>query len=156
MTDGLAGLRRQLTFEEAAQLADVEGPSLHYDYPALRLTQSPLFQRMGEKLDEEITAQNVARMGEVERQHNITNLSMQSGLNRQDLEEIIAQLGRVQGAQGPASSMGSPGPAVWALQALRPRPTRGPRPRGRSCLLRLPRCSRSSKYYEIRRKLRKT
>ena len=67
MMDGLAGLRRNLTFEEAAQLADVEGPPLRFDYPALRLTQSPLFQRMGEKLDEEITAQNVARMGEVER-----------------------------------------------------------------------------------------
>ena len=37
MTDGLAGLRRQLTFEEAARLADVEGPPITYDYAALRL-----------------------------------------------------------------------------------------------------------------------
>ena len=69
MTDGLAGLRRQLTFEEAARLAEVKGPELRYDYAATRLVQSPLFQRMGEKLDEEIGAQNAARMEEVERQH---------------------------------------------------------------------------------------
>jgi Collagen triple helix repeat (20 copies). len=114
MTDGLAGLRRQLTFEEAAKLADVEGPPLGLDYPALRLTQSPLFQRMAEKLDDDITSQNMARNGEIERQNNITNLSMQSGLNRQDLEEIIAQIGRVQGPpgpSGPAGGMGPQGPA---------------------------------------------
>ena len=63
----LSGLRRQLTFEEAARLADVEGPPITYDYAALRLTQSPLFQRMGEKIEEDITAQNIARMNEVER-----------------------------------------------------------------------------------------
>ena len=111
MTDGLAGLRRQLTFEEAAKLADVEGPPLGLDYPALRLTQSPLFQRMAKKLDDDITSQNMARNGEIERQNNITNLSMQSGLNRQDLEEIIAQIGRVQGAEGPPGPQGGMGPA---------------------------------------------
>ena len=110
MTDGLAGLRRQLTFEEAAKLANVEGPPLSLDYPALRLTQSPLFQRMAEKLDDDITSQNMARNGEIERQNNITNLSMQSGLNRQDLEEIIAQIGRVQGPAGPPGGMGPSGP----------------------------------------------
>ena len=51
---------------------------------------SRALQGMGEKLDAEVGAQNAARMEEVERQHNITTLSMQSGLNRQDLEEIIA------------------------------------------------------------------
>ena len=111
MTDALAGLRRQLTFEEAAQLADVEGPPLRLDYPALRLTQSPLFLRMAEKLDNDITSQNMARNGEIERQNNITNLSMQSGLNRQDLEEIIAQIGRVQGPPGPSGPPGGMGPA---------------------------------------------
>ena len=48
---GPEGLRRQITFEEAAQLADVEGPRITFDYPALRLTQSPLFQRMAEQID---------------------------------------------------------------------------------------------------------
>ena len=109
MTDGLDGLRRQLTFEEVARIANVKGPELRYDYPATRLTQSPLFQRMGEKLDEEIRAQNVARMGEVERQHNITTLSMQSGLNRQDLEEIIAQIARMQGPRGERGEQGERG-----------------------------------------------
>jgi hypothetical protein len=134
MTDGLAGLRRQLTFEEAAKLADVEGPPLSLDYPALRLTQSPLFQRMAEKLDNDITSQNMARNGEIERQNNITNLSMQSGLNRQDLEEIIAQIGRVQGPpgpSGPAGGMGPPRPCWWYGP---PRPCwwhGSPRPAGR-------------------------
>ena len=102
MADGLAGLRRQLTFEEAARLADVEGPPITYDYAALRLTQSPLFQRMGEKLEEGITAQNIGRMNEIERQHNITNISMQGGVSRADLEEIMAQMSR--------ASPGPPGP----------------------------------------------
>ena len=61
------GLRRQLTFEEAASLAEVKGPEIHFDYAALRLTQSPLFQRLGEKMEDDIGAQNAARMNEVER-----------------------------------------------------------------------------------------
>ena len=94
--DMASGLRRQLTFEEAARLADVEGPPITYEYAALRLTQSPLFQRMGEKMEEDITAQNVGRMNEVERQHNITNIAMQGGVSRADLEEIMAQMSRMQ------------------------------------------------------------
>ena len=58
----IGGLRKQLTFAEAARLADVEGPPLTYDYAALRLTQSPLFQRMGEKIEEEATQQSVQRI----------------------------------------------------------------------------------------------
>ena len=110
--DTVAGLRRQLTFEEAARLADVEGPPITYDYAALRLTQSPLFQRMGEKIEEDITAQNIARMSEVERQHNITNIAMQGGVSRADLEEIMAQMSRMQtpGPPGPQGDMGPPGP----------------------------------------------
>ena len=79
------GLRRQLTFEEAAQLAEVKGPEIHFDYAALRLTQSPLFQRLGEKMEDDIGAQNAARMNEVERQHNITRIAAQSGVTRADL-----------------------------------------------------------------------
>ena len=116
--DMVRGLRRQLTFEEAARLADVEGPAITYDYAALRLTQSPLFQRMGEKIEEDITAQNVARMNEVERQHNITNIAMQGGVTRTDLEEIMTQMSRMQtpgppgpqGDMGPSGDMGPPGP----------------------------------------------
>ena len=108
MTDGLAGLRRQLTFEEAARLADVEGPPITYDYAALRLVRSPLFQRMGEKLEEDISAQNVARMNEVERQHNITNIAMQGGVSRADLEEIMRQMAR--SAPGAAGGLQPPPP----------------------------------------------
>ena len=66
MATAVAGLRRQLTFNEAAQLAEVQGPPLTYDYAAMRLTQSPLFQRMGEKMEEQMTTEQVARMQEVE------------------------------------------------------------------------------------------
>ena len=58
----LEGLRRQITFAEAAKLADVEGPPLTFDRAAMRLTQSPLFQRMGEKIEEDATEQNIKRI----------------------------------------------------------------------------------------------
>ena len=88
------GLRRQLTFEEAAELAEVKGPEIHFDYAALRLTQSPLFQRLGEKMEDDIGAQNAARMSEVERQHNVTRIAAQSGVTRADLEEVLKQAAR--------------------------------------------------------------
>ena len=90
------GLRRQLTFEEAAQLAEVHGPEIHFDYAALRLTQSPLFQRLGERMEDDIGAQNAARMAEVERQHNVTRIAAESGVTRADLEEVLKQVARTQ------------------------------------------------------------
>ena len=103
----IAGLRRNITYDEANRLSQVKGPPITYDYAALRLTQSPLFQRMGEKLDEDITQQNVARMQHVERDNTVTQAAMQQGVSRADLEAILAQMARVQGQPGPP---GPPGP----------------------------------------------
>ena len=72
----IAGLRRQITYEEAHRLANTEGPPVTYDYAAIRLVQSPLFQRMGEKLEAGVTDQNMARMVEVERRHEVTQAAM--------------------------------------------------------------------------------
>ena len=63
---GPEGFRRQISFEEAAKLADVDGPRITFDYPAIRLTQSPLFQRMAEQIDATVTQQNVGRIAAVE------------------------------------------------------------------------------------------
>ena len=109
--DAIAGLRRQLTFAEAARLADVEGPPITYDYAALRMTQSPLFQRMGEKLEADITQQNMGRMAHVEREHDIRQAAMQAGVTRADLEEVMGQVARMQGPMGPPGPMGPQGPA---------------------------------------------
>ena len=98
---GPEGFRRQITFEEAAQLADVEGPRLTFDYPALRLVQSPLFQRMGEQIDANVTQQNLGRIAAVEQQNDLQQAAMSAGVTRTDLEEIMNQMSRMQGMQGP-------------------------------------------------------
>ena len=92
---GPEGFRRQITFEEAAQLADVEGPRVTFDYPAIRLTQSPLFQRMAEQIDANITQQNVGRIAHVEQQNDLQNAAMSAGVSRMDLEEIMNQMSRI-------------------------------------------------------------
>ena len=43
MTDGLAGLRRQLTYEEAARLESVKGPEVQYRRWAQRLALGMIF-----------------------------------------------------------------------------------------------------------------
>ena len=93
---GHEGFRRQITFAEAAQLADVEGPRLTFDYPALRLTRSPLFQKMADQIDANVTQQNIGRIAAVEQQNDLQQAAMSAGVTRTYLEEIMGQMSRMQ------------------------------------------------------------
>jgi len=110
---GAEGFRRVITFEEAAQLADAAelgvGPPLRLAYPAMRLVQSPLFQRMAGQIDETATQQQVQRIAAVEQDHRMQEAAMANGVTRRDLEEVMRHVGRMEGQQGPQGPQGPPG-----------------------------------------------
>jgi hypothetical protein len=111
---GAEGFRRVITFEEAAQLADAAevgaGPPLRLSYPAMRLVQSPLFQRMAGQIDETATQQQVQRIAAVEQDHRMQEAAMSAGVTRRDLEEVMRQVSRMEGPPGPPGEQGPQGP----------------------------------------------
>ena len=109
---GAEGFRRVITFEEAAQLADaaeISGPPLRLSYPAMRLVQSPLFQRMAAQIDETATQQQVQRIAAVEQDNRMQEAAMAAGVTRRDLEEVMRHVSRMEGQQGPPGEQGAQG-----------------------------------------------
>ena len=88
--DPRAGLKKRLTYDEAAQMLEQEPQYVPGVVDAAsRAINNPLFVRLKEQAE---TTSNTTVLAEHTRQINIRNLSINEDLNRADLEAIFHHL----------------------------------------------------------------
>jgi len=103
----IAGLRRNIDYEEAMQLVDKGDFILGgLEYPALKMVRNPLLQRMTEGIETTHTKQQLGIMEENERIQNIQRISVDTGVTRQDLQAVLESIGRSEASQQPDVDMG--------------------------------------------------
>ena len=102
----IVGLRRNIDYNEAVQLVD-KGDFLlgGLAYPATKIVRSPLFQRMANGIEDAHTQQTMNNLDETQRVATMQKISVEAGVSKQDLQELMSHISRMsqgggQGGQG--------------------------------------------------------
>jgi len=109
------GLRQRSSYEEVLAQANkdesrVEGIiSPYLQNAATKIISNPEFQRVKDRLQEDLKQQEVHHIERKTFEHNITNMSVEASINRNDLQYIVENLQRP-GPPGPPGEQGPPGP----------------------------------------------
>ena len=98
MSTSVSGLRKISTFEEMLQaalkqekgIAGIIAPELQRS--ATRIINSPEFQRVKDRLEDDLVSQEKLHMERRNFENNVTNLSVEAKINRSDLQHIISNL----------------------------------------------------------------
>ena len=104
----IVGLRRNIDYDEAMQRVD-RGDFLlgGLAYPATKIVRSPLFQRMAAGIEQTHTNQTTAVLDEQQRNADMQKISIQAGVSKADLHELMEHMTRMSQSQGGGdSSMG--------------------------------------------------
>ena len=104
----IVGLRRNIDYDEAMQRVD-RGDFLlgGLAYPATKIVRSPLFQRMAAGIEQTHTNQTTAVLDEQQRNADMQKISIEAGVSKADLHELMEHMTRMSQSQGGGdSSMG--------------------------------------------------
>mgnify|MGYP003328625367 CR=1 FL=1 len=107
----IVGLRRNIDYDEAVQRVD-RGDFLlgGLAYPATKIVRSPLFQRMANGIDQVHTAQTAGIIDEQQRNADMQKMSIEAGVSKADLKELMEHMTRMSQSQGGASMGGNQPP----------------------------------------------
>lgn len=106
----IVGLRRNIDYNDAVQLVD-KGDFLlgGLAYPATKIVRSPLFQRMANGIEETHTQQTMNNLDETQRVATMQKISVEAGVSKQDLQELMNHISRMSQSQGGGQGGGGGG-----------------------------------------------